>query len=80
VPLTQNPAIAPVSQNGIEVRARRGVAIMTYARSQAGVYGIDTYRAFTDTASQINGGDGIHPTASGSQAWCDYVYQVLFAV
>lgn len=77
VALTQNPAKSPTAQNGIEVRQRRALALMTYARSQAGVYGIDTYRAFTDVSTQVSS-DGIHPTAAGSQVWCNYVYQALF--
>ncbi|HEX9153791.1 MAG TPA: SGNH/GDSL hydrolase family protein [Candidatus Saccharimonadales bacterium] len=78
VALTENPAKSPTTQNGMEIRQRRSITLMTYARSQAGVYGIDTYRAFTDPTTQVSS-DGVHPTAAGSQAWCDHVYQALFA-
>ncbi len=75
--LTQNPQKAPQSQNDIDVRSRRGVALLTWTRSQTGVYGLDTYPAFTDVAAQVSS-DGIHPTAAGSQAWRSYVYRHLF--
>lgn len=74
--LTQNPAKSPVVQNEIDVRARRGNALMTWARSQVGVYAIDTYLAFTDATNQVSS-DGTHPNAAGEAVWRDYVYSAL---
>lgn len=75
--LTQNPEKSSQTQNDIEVRSRRGVALMAWTRAQTGVYGLDTYPAFTDMANQVQS-DGVHPTTAGSQAWRDYVYRALF--
>lgn len=78
---TQNPtAIGSTitNQNMRTVRAFRTAATATWAASQAGVYCVDTYRAITDTATQINA-DGLHPESTGSQAWADYMFTSLFA-
>jgi lysophospholipase L1-like esterase len=83
--LTQNPTKSPLTPNQTAVRARRGASLMTWARSQAGVYGVDTYPAFTDLAVQINA-DGLHPTKqgevgaglSGQEKWAAYLHQALF--
>lgn len=77
-PVTQNPAKAPTTANDIAARAARGAAVMTWSRSQAGVYGLDTYPAFTDLAGQVNA-DGVHPVPAGSASWADYVDDALFA-
>lgn len=75
--LTQNPQTAPRVTTSIRVHAARGIVAMALARSLAGVYGIDTFPAFTDTANQVSG-DGVHPTTAGEQVWRDYVYNALF--
>lgn len=74
--LTESPAKSPVVQNEIDVRARRGVALMAWARSQAGVLGMDTYPAFTDLANQISS-DGTHPTTAGQTVWSDFLFRAL---
>jgi hypothetical protein len=74
--LTESPAKSPVVQNEIDVRARRGVALMAWARSQAGVLGLDTYPAFTDITNQISS-DGTHPTTAGQTVWRDFLFRAL---
>jgi hypothetical protein len=83
VPVSQNPATAPQSQQVIDQRATRSAAIMSWAEGQGGVYPLDTYEAFTDPTSQVESSDGTHPTqgnggTSGSDVWAAYVYSRLF--
>jgi lysophospholipase L1-like esterase len=80
--LTQNPVTTPMSNGSAGIRAARGVALMTWAAAQPGIYGLDTYRAFktasTGLASQLNT-DGLHPNPAGSAVWATYVYNQVFA-
>ena len=76
--LTQNPVTTPMSVGSAQIRAARGVALMTWVASQnAGLYGLDTYPAFTNLATQLNV-DGQHPNATGSALWAAYVYDRVF--
>lgn len=75
--LTQNPTKAPVTAGRIAIRAQRGSHILALAAATAGVYGVDTYPAFTDIATQINA-DGIHPVPAGSLLWAQYLDTKLF--
>lgn len=77
VAMTQNPTKSPVTQNSREVRESRAITLMTWARSQVGIYTLDTCHAFRDLAAQVSS-DGVHPTPAGSRVWTDYVYQALF--
>ena len=72
VAVSQNPQQSPRSVNQIQAHAARGAGLMGWAKSRAGVYGIDAYAAFTDLATQVQS-DGVHPTATGAQAEADYV-------
>lgn len=76
--VTQNPVKSPMSEGAIAIRAARGVALMTWAAFQTGVYGLDTYPAFTDLSAQLFG-DGLHPNDAGSEAWAQFAYSALFA-
>lgn len=76
VTLTQNPQKSPRSTSEIAVHASRGAALAAWSLGNPNVTAIDTYRVFTDVANQV-GADGVHPTASGYQAWGDYVYTAL---
>jgi hypothetical protein len=78
VVLTQNPTLSPITAGQVGMRARRGAHIMSYAATTAGVYGIDTYPAFTDIITQVNQSDGVHPTAAGSEVWADLLHRTLF--
>lgn len=76
-PITQNPILsASHTTNDVQVRAHRGDTLMTWGRSQAGVYPIDTYAAFTNPATQVSS-DDVHPTAAGSTVWAAYMLDVL---
>lgn len=47
--------------------------------TQAGVYGLDTHRAYSDLATQLSG-DGLHPSATGHAAQAAYIKRALFDV
>ena len=76
VTMAQNPQKSPRSAAEMSVHASRAAALMAWSAGQAGMAGVDTYRAFTDVASQVNS-DGVHPSSVGSQAWADYVQRTL---
>lgn len=71
--LTQNP-VDPSSMGVGQalVRSTRSAAMMTWVTSQQGVYGLDTYPAFTDLTTQLQS-DGLHPTDAGEDAWAQYI-------
>lgn len=71
-----NPALAGI--NHTQVRKLRGIALMTWARAQQGVGGLDVFHAFSDVTTQVSASDGVHPTASGSAAWAALVNSALF--
>lgn len=75
--VTQNPTRLPISANNTRQRAYRTKSSMTWARSQTGVYPLDTYPAFTNLATQLEA-DGLHPNVLGNQVWATYLDQVLF--
>lgn len=90
--LTQNPTNSSGTlingANDKQIRAARGADTARYGTSQAGVWVVDTYRAFTNLAVQINATDGLHPThegdpgvpvgQSGSTVWASYLFVALF--
>ena len=85
VGITQNPTSSPLTANTQAVRAKRGSWLATWGASQAGVYVVDTYAAFSNAAVE-NKADGLHPSivggapagTSGSEVWADHVDRVLF--
>jgi lysophospholipase L1-like esterase len=67
-------------QYSIDIRQGRQKKILSWASSQAGVYPLDTQRAFDGlTLTDYLNSDGLHPNAAGSQVWGEFVYDQLFS-
>jgi len=74
VAVSQNPRTAPSDTKTIDIHRQRFGDLAAWAQYGSGRGFLNAYQAFIDDGramSLLVSGDGIHPTAAGSQLWAD---------